>query len=64
MGTGFGMVEERADALIQFGRDDVLELAGFGVYFRAANRKCICKKALGKTTAADDIARARSAAFR
>ena len=57
------MVEERADALIEFWGDDVLELAGFGVHFRIADRKCIRKEALGEATTANDVACSRGTAI-
>ena len=52
------MAEERADALIEFGADDVLELAGLRVRFGVVNGKCVLKQALRETMAADYVARA------
>ena len=52
------MAEERADALIQFGADDVLELAGLCVRFEVVDGKCVLEQALRETMATDYIARA------
>jgi hypothetical protein len=52
----FGVIEKRADPLIEFGADDVLELAGVGIGFGARDRERIGEQAFGETAAADDIA--------
>jgi hypothetical protein len=52
------MAEKRAYALIQFGADDVLELAGLRVRFGVVNGKCVLKQALREAMAADYVARA------
>jgi len=50
------MAEERADALIQLGADDVLELASLGVHFGFVDRKRVLEESLGETMAAHDVA--------
>ena len=52
------MAEECADALIQFGADDVLELAGLRVRLGVVDRKCVLKQPLGEAMTPDDVARA------
>ena len=52
------MAEEGADALIEVGADDVLELAGVGVGFGGSDGKCVGEQAFGETAATNDIASA------
>jgi hypothetical protein len=52
------MAEEGADALVEFGADDVLELAGVGIGFGIGDGESVGEEALGEATAADDIASA------
>jgi hypothetical protein len=57
------MAEERADALIEFGSDDVFETAGLQVRFGVFDGKSIGEEAFGKTMAADYIAGAARTGF-
>ena len=59
--AGFWMAQERADALVQLGTDDVFEFAGLVVGFGVVDRKGVFEEALGETVAADYIAGAASA---
>jgi hypothetical protein len=52
------VAKERADTLIQFGADDVFELAGLRVCFGVVDGKCVLKQALREAMATDYIARA------
>ena len=52
------MAEKRANALVEFGADDVLELAGVRIGFGFGDRKCVGEQAFGETAAANDVARA------
>jgi hypothetical protein len=51
------MAEECADALVEFGTDDVLEFAGVRVGFGIGDRECVGQKPLRKAPTTDDIAR-------
>jgi hypothetical protein len=44
--AGFRVAEERADTLVEVGRDDVLEAAGLLMRFGIVNRKSIGEEAL------------------
>jgi hypothetical protein len=55
VGTGLGMTEECADALIQLGADDVLELAGVRIRFVRGYRESIGEQPLGEPPAANDV---------
>src|SRR5690348_1418293 len=50
------MAEKRADALVEFRADDVLEFAGLRIGLGVWDRKSVSEEALGETAAADDIA--------
>ena len=58
MGTGFWMSEERTDALVEFGRDDVLEAAGLHVGFGVFDRKRVGEEPFGQAMTAHYITRA------
>ena len=55
------MAQERADALVELGADDVLELAGLIVGFGVVDGEGVFEEALGETMAADDVAGAARA---
>ena len=52
------MPEKRANLLLEFRADNVLEFAGVRVGFGADDGECVGEKPLGKPVAADHIARA------
>ena len=52
------MSEERTDALVEFGRDDVLEAAGLHLGFGVFDRKRVCKEPFGQAMTAHYITRA------
>src|SRR5229473_7479611 len=54
--AGLGMPEERANALVQFRADDVLELAGLRVRLGIVNGKSVLEEALGQAVTAHDVA--------
>ena len=56
MGASSGMAEEAADALVQFGADDVFELASLTVRFVVVNAEGVFEEAFRETVTADDIA--------
>ena len=58
VGTGFRMSEERTDALVEFGRDDVLEAARLHVGFGVFDRKSIGEEPFGQAMTAHYITRA------
>jgi hypothetical protein len=55
------MAEERADALVQLGADDVLEFAGLRMRLGILDGKCVLEETLGQAVAADDAARTLAA---
>ena len=55
------MAEERADALIELGADDVFEFAGLIVGFGVFDGESVFEEALGETMTADDVAGAAGA---
>ena len=63
VGTGFRMTQKSADALIEFGADDVFEFAGLGVGLGIIDGESIFEKALCKAMAAHHIASAAIAGF-
>src|ERR1700746_216825 len=56
--AGLRMAQERADALVELGTDDVLEFAGVRVSFGIGDGECVSQQAFGETAAPHDIARA------
>jgi len=56
VGAGRGMAEEAANALVEFGRDDVLEFAGLTVGFVVVDAERVLEEALGEAMTADDVA--------
>jgi len=56
------MAEETADALVEFGTDNVFEFASLAVRFLVVNAEGVLEKTFGEAVAADDIARAAFAA--
>ena len=50
------MAEERADALVEFGADDVLEFAGLIVGFGIFDGECVLEQSFGQAVAAHDVA--------
>jgi hypothetical protein len=58
------MAEEGADALIEFGADDVLETAGLLMSFRVADGKGVGEKTLGEAMTADNVTSAPCAGIR
>ena len=63
VGASGGMAEETADALIEFGGDDVFELAGLAVGFVIVDAESVLEETLGKTVTTDDVAGAALAAI-
>ena len=61
VGAGFGVAEESADALVEFGGDDVLEFAGLRVGFGVVDGEGVFEEALGEAMTADDVAGALAA---
>jgi len=57
------MAEEGADALIEFGTNDVLEFASLSVGFVIVDAESVFEEAFGQTMTAHDIAGAAFAAF-
>jgi hypothetical protein len=57
------MAQEAADALIEFGADDVLKLAGLRVRFVVVDAKRVFEQALGQTMAPHHVACAASSAI-
>ena len=55
------MAEERTDALIEFGADDVLEAAGLIVRFGVVDRERVFEQALREAMTANDAACALAA---
>ena len=53
--ASLGVAKERADALVQLGADDVLELACLRVRFGIVNGKSVLEEALGQTVTADHV---------
>jgi len=64
MRTRLRMAEEAADALVEFGADDVLELASLRVRLGIVDRKRVLEKPLGQPMTAHDIASAAAASRR
>src|SRR5215467_3192760 len=62
--AGLRVAEEGTDALVEFGRDDVLEAAGLLVRFGVFDRERVGEQTLGQAVAANDIAGATCASFR
>ena len=58
MRTSFWVPEKRADTLVEFRRDDVLESARLHVRFGIFNRERVSEKTFSETVTAHDIARA------
>ncbi len=58
------MSQKRTDALIQFGRNDVLEFACLRVRFGVVNREGVLEKPLRKPVPTNHVTRAISAAGR
>ena len=56
------MAEESANALVQFGADNVLKFAGLGLRLGVVDSESVLEEALGEAMAADDIAGASAAA--
>ena len=50
------MAEKGADALVQFGADDVFEFAGLRVGFGIVDGEGVLEEALGEAVAADNVA--------
>lgn len=63
MRAGFWVAEERADALVEFGRDDVLEAAGLLMRFGVFDSERVSEKSFGEAMAANHVARAARAGF-
>ena len=57
------MSKERADALVEFRRDDMLEAAGLYLSFGVFDGESVGEQAFGETMAADYIAGAARAGF-
>jgi|SRR3974390_365136 len=55
------MAEEAADALVEFGGDDVFEFAGLAVSLVVVDAESVFEEALGEAMAADDVAGAAAA---
>ena len=63
MGASLGMTEEGADALVEFGRDDVFEAAGLLTGLGVFDGKGVGEEAFGKAVTANHVARAACAGF-
>src|SRR5712691_1004160 len=61
--AGFWMAEERADALVEFRRDDVFEATGLYLSFSVFDGKRVSEQAFSEAMAANYIARAARAGF-
>ena len=61
MRAGFRVAEKCADALIQFGADDVLEFAGLVMRFRIVDGERVFEQPLGQAMSAHHIAGAAAA---
>lgn len=59
--ASLGVAEEGADALVEFGADDVFELAGLRLRFGIFDGESVLEEALGEAMAADYIAGAAAA---
>lgn len=57
------MSKKRANALIEFGADNVLEFASLRIRLSIRNGKSICKKTLRQPPPPNDISSASLAAF-
>jgi hypothetical protein len=57
MRASFRVAEERADALVEFRRDDMFESAGLLMRFDVINGESIGEKPLRQSVAANHIAR-------
>jgi hypothetical protein len=62
--AGFWVAQKSADALIEFGADDVFEFAGLGVSLGIVDGESIFEKALCQAVATHYIASAPVAGFR
>ena len=58
------MPEERANALVKFGADNVFQLASVRIGLRFGDQKRIGQEPFGEATTTDDVSRAMLAAFR
>ena len=58
-----GVAEEAANALVEFGGNDVFELAGLAVSFVVVDAEGVFEEALGKAMTADDVAGAAFSAI-
>src|SRR6516164_1165099 len=63
VGAGFRVAEEGADALVEFGRDDVLEAARLLLGFAVFDGESIGEQAFGQAVAANYIAGAAGSRF-
>ncbi len=64
MGASFRVAQEGADALVEFGADDVFEFAGLVVGFGVVYGEGVFEEALGQAVAADYVAGAEGAGGR
>src|SRR5580704_14383335 len=62
--ASFRVAKERADALVEFGADDVLEPAGLGVGLGVVDGKSIFEEAFSKSMPAHDAPRPLAADWR
>jgi hypothetical protein len=58
------MTQKTADALVEFGADNVLKFAGLRMRFVIVDAKCVLEESLGQTVAPHYVARAVSSAIR
>lgn len=58
------MAEEGADALVEFGGDDVFELAGLRAGFGIVDGESVFEEAFGEAMTADNVAGAAAAGWR
>ena len=61
MRASFGVAKKSADALVEFGADDVFELAGLRVRFRVVDGKSVFEEAFGQAVAAHNTTSALAA---
>src|ERR1700684_1592996 len=61
--AGFGVAQEGADALVQFGADDVFKLAGLVTGFGVVYGEGVFEEPLGQAVAADYVAGAAGAGW-
>jgi hypothetical protein len=62
--AGLRVAQESADALVEFGADDVLEFAGLGLRLGVVDGEGILEEALGEAMTANNVASAAASVGR